>query len=141
MGALMTGHLLSRGHEVFAFSRSGVPAGLIAKGAKAGVDLAKMRQALTGGLATSRILELLGDRMIKRTFNPSFRIELHQKDRPLARERAKAMGLSRSNTSNAQQLMNSCVVQGGAAWDHSGLVRALEIVANFEISPAPTHAL
>jgi 2-hydroxy-3-oxopropionate reductase len=87
-----------------------------------------------GGLATSRILELHGERMIKRTFNPGFRIELHLKDLTLALEGAKAMGLSLPNTANAQQLMNSCVAHGGAAWDHSGLVRALEIAANFQIA-------
>ncbi|WP_299513725.1 2-hydroxy-3-oxopropionate reductase [uncultured Limnohabitans sp.] len=106
--------------------------------AKAGADPAKVRQALMGGLATSRILELHGERMIKRTFNPGFRIELHQKDLNLALEGAKAMGLSLPNTANAQQLMNSCVAHGGGAWDHSGLVRALEIAANFQISPTPT---
>ena len=102
--------------------------------AKAGADPAKVRQALMGGLATSRILELDGERMIKRTFNPGFRIELHQKDLNLALEGAKAMGLSLPNTANAQQLMNTCVAHGGAAWDHSGLVRALEIAANFQVA-------
>jgi len=102
--------------------------------AKAGADPAKVRQALMGGLATSRILELHGERMIKRTFNPGFRIELHQKDLNLALEGAKAMGLSLPNTANAQQLMNTCVAHGGAAWDHSGLVRALEISANFQVA-------
>jgi 2-hydroxy-3-oxopropionate reductase len=102
--------------------------------AKAGADPAKVRQALMGGLATSRILELHGERMIKRTFNPGFRIELHQKDLNLALEGAKAMGLSLPNTANTQQLMNSCVAHGGAGWDHSGIVRALEIAANFQVA-------
>ncbi len=102
--------------------------------AKAGADPAKVRQALMGGLATSRILELHGERMIKRTFNPGFRIELHKKDLSLALEGAKAMGLSLPNTANALQLMNTCVAHGGAAWDHSGLVRALEIAANFQVA-------
>ena len=101
---------------------------------KAGADPAKVRQALMGGFAASRILEVHGERMIKRTFNPGFRIELHQKDLNLALEGAKAMGLSLPNTANAQQLMNTCVAHGGAAWDHSGLVRALEIAANFQVA-------
>ena len=101
---------------------------------KAGADPAKVRQALMGGFASSRILEVHGERMIKRTFNPGFRIELHQKDLNLALEGAKAMGLSLPNTANAQQLMNTCVAHGGAAWDHSGLVRALEIAANFQVA-------
>ena len=102
--------------------------------AKAGADPARVRQALMGGFAASRILEVHGERMIKRTFNPGFRIELHQKDLNLALEGAKALGLSLPHTASAAQMMNSCVAQGGAAWDHSGLVRALEVAANFQIA-------
>ena len=102
--------------------------------AKAGADPARVRQALMGGFAASRILEVHGERMIQRTFNPGFRIELHQKDLNLALEGAKALGLSLPHTASAAQLMNSCVALGGAAWDHSGLVRALEAAANFQIA-------
>jgi len=105
--------------------------------AKAGADPAKVRQALMGGFAASRILEVHGERMIKRTFNPGFRIELHQKDLALALEGARALGLSLPHTASAAQLMNSCVALGGAAWDHSGLVRALEAAANFQIAGNP----
>lgn len=101
---------------------------------KAGADPAKVRQALSGGLATSRILELHGERMIKRTFDPGFRIELHQKDLNLALEGARALGLSLPNTATAQQLFSACVANGGGAWDHSGLVRALEIMADHEVA-------
>ncbi len=103
---------------------------------KAGADPALVRQALMGGLATSRILELHGERMIKRTFNPGFRIELHQKDLNLALEGARALGLSLPNTSTAQQLFNSCVAHGGKAWDHSAMVKALETAANHEVAKA-----
>ena len=58
--------------------------------AKAGADPAKVRQALMGGFASSRILEVHGDRMVKRTFDPGFRIELHQKDLNLALQSARA---------------------------------------------------
>jgi 2-hydroxy-3-oxopropionate reductase len=102
--------------------------------AKAGADPAKVREALMGGFAASRILEVHGERMIKRTFNPGFRIELHQKDLNLALEGARALGLSLPHTASAAQMMNSCVALGGAAWDHSGLVRALETAANFQIA-------
>jgi 2-hydroxy-3-oxopropionate reductase len=101
--------------------------------AKAGADPAKVRSALMGGLATSRILDILGDRMIKRTFDPGFRIALHQKDLNLALGAAKSLGLALPATSNAQQLFSACVAHGGAAWDHSGMVRALEKLSNFEI--------
>ena len=80
-----------------------------------------------------KILEVHGDRMVKRTFDPGFRIALHQKDLNLALTAAKQMGVSLPNTAQAQELFNSCVAHGGAGWDHSGMVRALEIQANFEI--------
>jgi len=101
--------------------------------AKAGADPAKVRQAITGGLATSRILELHGERMIKRTFDPGFRIELHQKDLNLALQGAKALGVSLPSTAIAQQLFSVCVANGGAGWDHSGMVRALELMAAKEV--------
>ncbi len=101
--------------------------------AKAGADPAKVRQALMGGLATSRILDILGERMVKRTFEPGFRIALHQKDLNLALGAAKALGLALPATSTAQQLFSACISHGGAAWDHSGMVRALEKLSNFEI--------
>jgi 2-hydroxy-3-oxopropionate reductase len=103
--------------------------------AKAGADPAKVRQALMGGFASSKILEVHGERMVKRTFNPGFRIELHQKDLNLALQGAKALGLSLPNTATAQELFNSCSAHGGKAWDHSAMVRALEMMANFEIAP------
>lgn len=101
--------------------------------AKAGADPAKVRQALMGGFASSKILEVHGERMINRTFDPGFRIELHQKDLNLALSSAKALGVSLPNTATAQELFNSCVAHGGKAWDHSAMVRALEKLANFEI--------
>ncbi|MCP4565068.1 MAG: 2-hydroxy-3-oxopropionate reductase [Bosea sp.] len=101
--------------------------------AKAGADPAKVRQALMGGFASSRILEVHGERMIKRTFAPGFRIELHQKDLNLALSTARSLGVSLPNTATAQELFNACAARGGAAWDHSGMVRALETLANFEI--------
>jgi 2-hydroxy-3-oxopropionate reductase len=102
--------------------------------AKAGADPAKVRQALMGGFAASRILEVHGERMIKRTFDPGFRIELHQKDLGLALSGARTMGMSLPNTATAQQLFNACVANGGAKWDHSALVRALEKMANHAVS-------
>src|ERR1700693_3677201 len=100
---------------------------------KAGAEPAKVRQALMGGFASSKILEVHGDRMVKRTFDPGFRIELHQKDLNLALGTARTLGVSLPNTSTAQELFNSCVAHGGKAWDHSAMVRALEKLANFEI--------
>lgn len=101
--------------------------------ARAGADPARVRQALMGGFASSKILEVHGERMIKRTFDPGFRIELHQKDLNLALSSARALGVSLPNTATAQELFNSCAAHGGKAWDHSAMVRALEKLANFEI--------
>jgi 2-hydroxy-3-oxopropionate reductase len=104
---------------------------------KAGADAGRVRQALMGGFASSRILEVHGDRMVKRTFDPGFRIELHQKDLNLALNSARKIGVSLPNTATCQELFNACVAHGGKAWDHSGLVRALENMANFEIGQKP----
>lgn len=101
---------------------------------KAGADPAKVRQALMGGLASSRILEVHGERMIKRTFDPGFRIELHQKDLNLALQGAKALGVSLPNTATAQELFNACSANGGAGWDHSAMVKALELLANHPVA-------
>jgi 2-hydroxy-3-oxopropionate reductase len=101
---------------------------------KAGVDPAKVRQALMGGFASSKVLEVHGERMIKRTFNPGFRIELHQKDLNLALSSARALGMSLPNTATAQELFNACLAQGGGKWDHSGMVKALEALANHPVS-------
>lgn len=100
---------------------------------KAGADPARVRQALMGGFASSKILEVHGERMVKRTFDPGFRIELHQKDLNLALDSARALGVSLPNTATAQELFNSCAAHGGKAWDHSAMVKALEKLANFEI--------
>ena len=105
---------------------------------KMGADPAKVRQALMGGFASSRILEVHGERMIKRTFEPGFRIELHQKDLGLALSAARAIGLSLPNTATCQALFNACVAHGGKAWDHSAMVRALEVLANHEIGQQTT---
>ncbi len=105
--------------------------------ARAGADPARVRQALMGGFASSKILEVHGERMVRRTFDPGFRIELHQKDLNLALSSARALGVSLPNTATAQELFNACAAHGGRAWDHSAMVRALEKLANFEIGQQP----
>jgi 2-hydroxy-3-oxopropionate reductase len=101
---------------------------------KAGADPAKVRQALLGGFAASRVLEVHGERMIKRTFDPGFRIELHQKDLEIALASARKIGVALPSTACAQQLMNACRAQGGAQWDHSALVKALELLAGHAVA-------
>jgi len=102
---------------------------------KAGCDPAKVRAALMGGFASSRVLEVHGERMISRSFAPGFRINLHQKDLGLALESARTLGVALPNTATAQELMNACAArQGGGDADHSSLVRALEILSGHELS-------
>ncbi|WP_250434650.1 2-hydroxy-3-oxopropionate reductase [Caballeronia sp. ATUFL_F2_KS9A] len=108
--------------------------------ARSGADPERVRKALMGGFASSRILEVHGERMTKRTFNPGFRIELHQKDLNLALDGARKMGLALPHTASAQQLFSVCAANGGKAWDHSALVRALEIMSNFQVADEPQQA-
>ena len=103
---------------------------------KAGADPAKVRAALMGGFAASRILEVHGERMIKRTFDPGFRIALHQKDLGLALNGAKTMGVSLPQTASAAQLMQACAANGWGQMDHSALVKALELMAGHQVSDA-----
>ena len=104
---------------------------------KAGADPAKVRAALMGGFAASRILEVHGERMIKRAFAPGFRMKLHQKDLNLALAGARELGVALPQTANAAQLMQACAAHGLAELDHSALVRALEILADHEVAQAP----
>lgn len=101
---------------------------------KAGVDPTRVREALMGGFANSKILEVHGERMIKRTFDPGFRIELHQKDLNLALSGARALGISLPNTATVQELFNACAGQGWSGMDHSAMVKALELLAQHEIA-------
>jgi 2-hydroxy-3-oxopropionate reductase len=102
---------------------------------KAGADPAKVRQALMGGFASSRILEVHGERMVKRTFNPGFRIALHQKDLNLALQGAKALNMALPQTASAAQLMQACAALGHGQADHSALVKAIEALANHPVAP------
>jgi len=102
---------------------------------KAGADPAKVRAALMGGFASSRILEVHGERMVKRTFNPGFRIALHLKDLNLALQGTKALKMALPQTANAAQLMQACAALGHDQADHSALVKAIETLANHKVAP------
>ena len=102
--------------------------------AKAGADPAKVRAALMGGFASSRILEVHGERILKRNFTPGFRVELHMKDLGLALAGGRELGVSLPVTAICQQLFAACVASGGAGWDHSGMVQALEDMAKYKVT-------
>lgn len=97
---------------------------------KAGADPAKVREALMGGFASSRILEVHGQRMIGRTFAPGFRSQLHQKDLRLALDSARALGVALPNTASCAQLFSVIAAQGDASLDHSALIKAIETMSN-----------
>jgi len=101
---------------------------------KAGANPENVRKALLGGFAQSRILEVHGERMIKRTFNPGFRIRLHQKDLNLALNAARQLGLSLPHTASAQQLFNSLAADDKLDLDHSAMVQALEKLAKHTVA-------
>jgi 2-hydroxy-3-oxopropionate reductase len=103
---------------------------------RAGVNPAKVRQALMGGFAASRVLEVHGEKMINRTFNPGFRIELHQKDLGIALESARALNLALPNTAAVAQMMNSAQAMGLGKLDNSALVKVLEALAEHEVAKA-----
>lgn len=100
---------------------------------KAGLDPVRVREALLGGFASSRVLEVHGRRMIDRAFEPGGRIELHQKDLGLALAEAGDLEVAMPMTSVCGDLMETCAAQGGAGWDHSALVRAYELLARHEL--------
>jgi 2-hydroxy-3-oxopropionate reductase len=100
---------------------------------KMGADPEKVRNALMGGFASSKILEVHGERMVKRTFDPGFRIKLHQKDLDLALSNAKQAGIALPNTATTQELFNACSANGGSDWDHSALIKTLEMMSNHSI--------
>jgi len=104
---------------------------------RAGADPEKVRQALMGGFAASRVLEVHGERMINRRFEPGFRIALHQKDLNIALASASALGVSLPNTATVRELFSACLAHGGANWDNSAIVKMLEKLANHEIQKHP----
>lgn len=101
--------------------------------AKAGVDPVKVREALMGGFAASRILDVHGNRMIQRTFAPGFKIKLHRKDMNIVLNTARELGVVLPMSANVAELMNGLIASGAGELDHSAFVTLLEKLANFEI--------
>jgi 2-hydroxy-3-oxopropionate reductase len=129
VGAVGDGQVCKVANQIIVALNIGAVAEALVFAAKAGADPARVRQALMGGFASSRVLEVHGERMIKRTFEPGFRIALHQKDLNLALQGARSLGLALPQTAMAAQLMQTCAALGLAQSDHSALVQALEALA------------
>ncbi|MES2999920.1 MAG: 2-hydroxy-3-oxopropionate reductase [Pseudomonadota bacterium] len=135
VGAVGDGQVCKVANQIIVALNIAAVAEALVFASKAGADPARVRQALMGGFASSRILEVHGERMIKRAFEPGFRIALHQKDLNLALQGARALGVSLPQTAIAAQLMHSCVALGLAEADHSALVQVLEQMARHPVAP------
>jgi 2-hydroxy-3-oxopropionate reductase len=92
----------------------------------AGVDPKAVRNALLGGFASSRVLEVHGERMVERKFEPGFRIDLHRKDLAIALDTAQGLGVALPQTAGVAQLMSTAKALGLGGNDHSAIVLALE---------------
>jgi len=102
--------------------------------AKAGVDPAKVRQALLGGFAQSKILEAHGQKMLAHNFKPGFRIRLHEKDMKIALGAGFEYGVPLMVTSQVAQMMSAMKSMGHGDLDHSGLVKLIEQMASTELT-------
>lgn len=102
---------------------------------KSGVDPEKVRNALLGGFAHSRVLEIHGQRMLERNFEPGGKVRLHKKDTEIAMSVAKELGIYLPGTSLISHLWNAVASQGGLDWDHSSVVKVLELMSKTEVRP------
>jgi 2-hydroxy-3-oxopropionate reductase len=104
--------------------------------AKAGADPAKVRQALMGGFAGSRIMEVHAERMLKRSFTPGFRLALHHKDLAIALDGARRLNVALPHTALCQEMFNAALAAGDGALDDSALVKVIERLAGKDLGQA-----
>ena len=102
---------------------------------KSGVDPAKVRRAIMGGYAQSRVLELHGQRMLDRNFQPGGKITSHRKDLEIVLSVAKELGICLPGTAMISQLFNAVVAHDGSDWDHSAIVTVLESMSDVNVCP------
>ncbi|HHW62687.1 MAG TPA: NAD(P)-dependent oxidoreductase [Rhodocyclaceae bacterium] len=94
--------------------------------AKSGVDGVKVREALLGGLAYSRILENHGQRMLERSFKPGFKAWMHQKDMRIVMDEAHRLGLALPTAAATMQLFNAMAGSGLGEDDSVAMLKLLE---------------
>jgi 2-hydroxy-3-oxopropionate reductase len=102
-------------------------------GSKAGVDPAAIVEALGGGLAASRVLEVRGPKLLARDFAPGFKLDLHAKDLAIVLATAREFGVALPGTALVDQLFHAEQSRGHGEADNSTVVRALEALARHEI--------
>jgi 2-hydroxy-3-oxopropionate reductase len=129
VGGVGDGQVAKVANQMIVALNIGAVAEALVFASRAGADPARVRQALLGGFASSRVLEVHGERMLKRSFDPGFRIALHQKDLALALQGARTLGMALPQTALAAQLMQACAALGLGQADHAALVRSIETLA------------
>jgi 2-hydroxy-3-oxopropionate reductase len=133
IGASGDGQVCKVANQVVVALTLGAVSEALVLASKAGADPVKVREALLGGFAQSKILELHGERMLKRNFQPGFRVRLHQKDLNIALQVGRELGMSLPNTAIAQELFNTVCAEGGSDLDHSAMIMAIEKLANHKV--------
>ena len=134
IGDVGSGQITKMANQVIVAQSVQAVAEALVLASKAGADPERVRQALMGGFASSRILEIHGQRMTSGQFAPGFKVALHQKDLNSALETAKELGVVLPGAAGFQQLLSSCVAQGGAEWDHSAVVKVIEMLSKHSIN-------
>jgi 2-hydroxy-3-oxopropionate reductase len=105
---------------------------------KSGVDAAKVREALLGGLAQSKILEMHGERMLEHSFDPGFKLSLHRKDLSIALQAAREEGVPLLATAQAAEVMNALLASGHGDEDHAVIASFYEELAGVSEAESAT---
>jgi 2-hydroxy-3-oxopropionate reductase len=133
VGAAGAGQVTKAANQMVVGTTIAIVSEALVLAAKAGVDPAKVRQALLGGFAQSKILEAHGQKMLERNFKPGFRIRLHEKDMKIALATGGEYGVPLLVTGVVGQMMTAMKAMGNGDLDHSGLVTLIEEMANQEL--------
>ena len=133
VGAAGAGQVTKAANQMVVGTTIAIVSEALVLAAKAGVDPAKVRQALLGGFAQSKILEAHGQKMLQRKFEPGFRIRLHEKDLKIALAAGSQYGVPLMVTSQVGQIMTAMKSMGNGELDHSALVKFVEELAKIEL--------
>jgi 2-hydroxy-3-oxopropionate reductase len=133
VGAAGAGQVTKAANQMVVGTTIAIVSEALVLAAKAGVDPAKVRQALLGGFAQSKILEAHGQKMLERNFKPGFRIRLHEKDMKIALSAGSEYGVPLMITSQVAQIMTAMKSMGNGELDHSGIVKFVEALAKIEL--------
>ncbi|MFQ5544840.1 MAG: NAD(P)-dependent oxidoreductase [Acidiferrobacterales bacterium] len=126
VGEVGTGQVAKVANQIIVGLTIGAVAEALALAKRAGVDPAKVREALAGGFAASHILEVHGLRMVDQTFDPGGKATTQRKDLVQALELAQELGMELPATALNRDLYDQLIKMGGGELDHSALIKVLE---------------